>query len=302
MSVPSIIVDSLPETLTLTSNTRQSEMSDESDSSDGECFKALPDDTIEAIGSTASAIRKVIRENEETTNVVKYIRFTNVPPAIAENFSLRNTRQMFNHSTRCMIIKLVTKPHDLASRHLNVEVMYVLQEMGLHRSISMTGTHGVRGRYCEKQADESWLPRQPILGRSTKWPTVTVEMGVSESYRKLKADAEWWLTNSRGDVKLVIIVSVNRKTPQIKFETVTLTPATLRLQRPRDVPTIRQSITTSRDPKRPDATITVSPLVPLTIQFEELFCRQPVPPEHNIDLSPDQLREISGQVWDHQVF
>lgn len=295
-------MDSLPENLTLTSKTRHSEMSDESDCSDSECFEALPDDTIEAIGSTASAIRKVIRENEEITDIVKYIRFTNVPPAIAEKLSLRNTRQMFNHSTRCMIIKLVTKAHDLASRHLNGEVMYVLQEMGLHRSISMAGTHNVRGRYCEKQADESWLPRQPIPGRGTKWPTVTLEVGVSESYPKLKADAEWWLTNSRGDVRLVIIVSVDRKTPKIKFETVTLNPANLRLQRPRYVPTIRQSITTSRDPNRPDATITVSPSVPLTIQFEELFCRQPVPPEHNIDLSPNQLREISGQVWDHQDF
>ncbi|KAJ5561488.1 hypothetical protein N7461_000249 [Penicillium sp. DV-2018c] len=201
-------------------------MYDESDSSDVECFEALPDDTIEAIGSTARAIRRVIRENEETTDVVKYIRFTNVPSAIAEKFSLRNTRQMFNHSTRCMIIKLVAKPHELASRHLSAEVI------------------------------------QPIPGRSTKWPTVTVEVGVSEFYPKLKADAEWWLTNSRGDVKLVIIVSVSRKTPQIKFETVTLTPATSRLQRARDVPTIRQSITTSRDPKRPYATITVSPPVP----------------------------------------
>ncbi|KAJ5577123.1 hypothetical protein N7535_004049 [Penicillium sp. DV-2018c] len=237
-------------------------MYDESDSSDVECFEALPDDTIEAIGSTARAIRRVIRENEETTDVVKYIRFTNVPSAIAEKFSLRNTRQMFNHSTRCMIIKLVTKPHELASRHLSAEVMYVLQGMGLQRSISMTGTHSVRGRYCEKQADESWFLRQPIPGRSTKWPTVTVEVGVSEFYPKLKADAEWWLTNSSGDVKLVIIVSVSRKTPQIKFETVTLTSATSRLQRARDVPTIRQSITTSRDPKRPYATITVSPPVP----------------------------------------
>ncbi|KAJ9487068.1 hypothetical protein VN97_g6252 [Penicillium thymicola] len=271
----------------------------ESDFSDGECFTALPDDTIEAIGSTASAIRKVIRQNTETTDVVKYIRFTNVPPVIAEKFSLRNARQMFNHNTRCMIIKLVTKPHDLASRHLSTEVMYVLQEMGLQDSISMTGTYNVRGRYCEKQADESWVPRQPIPGRSTRWPTVAVEVGVSESYRKLKADAEWWLTNSRGDVKLVIIVSVSRKTPRIKFETVTLTPATFRLQRVRDVPTIRQSITTSR---QPDATITVSPPVPLTIQFEELFCRQLVPPEHNIDISPDRLRVLSGQVWDRQVF
>lgn len=57
-------------------------MSDESDSSGSGCSKTLLDDTIKAIGSTASAIRKVIRENEKATDVLKYIRFTNVPPAV----------------------------------------------------------------------------------------------------------------------------------------------------------------------------------------------------------------------------
>lgn len=209
---------------------------------------------------------------------------------------------MFNYDTQYMVIKLLTRAHEAASRHLCVEVMYVLRDMGLHRSITMAGSHSVRGGSCEKQADESWIPIQPVLGRDVKWPTVAVEVGVSESYRKLKADAEWWLTSSRGNVKLIIIVSINRKNPDIKFETVALDQINLRLQRPRYVPTIRQSITTSREAKRPDAPITVNPAVPLTIQFEELFCRQPVPPEHNIDLSPEQLREISTQVWKHQDF
>ncbi|KAF3022349.1 hypothetical protein E8E15_009221 [Penicillium rubens] len=159
--------------------------------------------------------------------------------------------------------------------------------MALDRSITMVGSATVRGGPSSKEPDESWIPTQPIPGRDAKWSTVVVEVGVSESYQKLKADAEWWLTDSRGNVNLAIIVAINRETPNI---------------RPRYVPTIRQSITTSRDPKRPDATITVSPPVPLTIQFAELFCRQPILPEHNIDLSPDQFREISGQVWDHQVF
>ncbi|KAJ9491497.1 hypothetical protein VN97_g1783 [Penicillium thymicola] len=48
--------------------------------------------------------------------VAKYLSFSNVPPAIAEKLSLRGTRQMFNYDTRSMIIKLVTGPHDAASR------------------------------------------------------------------------------------------------------------------------------------------------------------------------------------------
>jgi hypothetical protein len=74
----------------------------------------------------------------------------------------------------------------------------------------------------EDENDGAYGLAQPVPGRNPKWPTVVVEVGVSESYRKLRADAQWWLTNSRSDVKLVIIVSVSRKTPNIKFETVAL--------------------------------------------------------------------------------
>ncbi|KAJ5954350.1 hypothetical protein N7501_008629 [Penicillium viridicatum] len=51
---------------------------------------------------------------------------------------------------------------------------------------------------------------------------------------------------------------------------------------------------------RRDAQISTSPAVALTIKFEELFCRQPVPPEHNIELLPAQLEAISSAVWDEQ--
>jgi hypothetical protein len=284
-------------------------MSDDSDSleiehSDVECFEALPDDTVEAIGSTESAVRKIIRENIGTTDVVKYLRFTNVPPAIADKFSLRNTRQIFNRSTRYMIIKLFTGAHEIASRGLGLVVHSEIYNMGLGQSILPLGSKTIQGSFCRKQADEAYGPAQPIPGRNPKWPTVVVEVGVSESYRKLRADAAWWLTNSRGDVKLVIIVSISRKTPNIKFETIALDPTvnSLRLQRPRYVPKIRQTITASRDANNPNSQITIRPAVPLTIGFEELFCRQPVPPEHDIEVSPDRLGEISKQVWGEQEF
>ncbi|OQE19783.1 hypothetical protein PENFLA_c018G04147 [Penicillium flavigenum] len=274
-------------------------MSDDSDSpeverSDLECFEALPDDTVEAVGSTASAIRKIIRENQETTDVVKYIRFTNVPPALADKFSLRGTRQMFNRSTQCMIIKLLTGAHQTASRGLLSEVQHEIYNMGLERSIRPLGSKTTQGVFCRKEADESSQSRQ----------TVVVEVGVSESYRKLRADAEWWLTNSRGDVNLAVIVSISRKTPNIKYETVALDPTvnTLRMQRPRYVPKIRQTITASRHANNPNSQITIRPAVALTIRFEELFCLQPVLPEHNIDTSPYELGQISTDVWGEQGF
>ena len=280
--------------------TRHSEMSDDSDSrevehSDVECFEALPEDTVEAIGSTR-VIRKIIRENQETTDVVKYIRFTNVLPAIADKFSLRSTRQMFNRGTRYMIIKLITGASETASCGLDGAVQHEIYNMGLGESIRPLGSKTIQGVFCRKEADAAYGSAQPVPGRNPKWPTVVVEVGVSESYRKLRADAEWWLINSRGDVKLVIIVSLSRKTPDIKFEAVTLDPTVSY------VPKIRQTITASRDANKPNSQITIRPAIPLIIEFEELFCRQPVPPEHDIELSPDRLGVISTHVWGEQGF
>lgn len=198
-------------------------MSDDSDSPDVECFRALPDDTFEAIGSEASAIRRVIKEQQKLPiEVIKYLHFTDVPPPIAETFSLRSARHMLNYDTRSMIVKLLTGTHEIASQRLYLAVQLAVINMGLDDSIESVGSKRVRGVSSSKEADKSCTLMQPVPGRDAKWPTVVVEVGVSESYQKLKADAEWWLANSKGDVKLVIIVSVNRKTPNIKFETIFL--------------------------------------------------------------------------------
>ncbi|KAJ5616775.1 hypothetical protein N7537_001889 [Penicillium hordei] len=110
-----------------------------------ECFKALPDDTIEVIKSSASVIRRTAKEQKELPiEVVKCLRFIDVPPPIAENLSLSSTRQIFNHNTRCMIIKLLTRAYEVASRSLVIEVIYVVRDIGLYRSISIVGSYSVR--------------------------------------------------------------------------------------------------------------------------------------------------------------
>ncbi|KAJ5804815.1 uncharacterized protein N7518_001118 [Penicillium psychrosexuale] len=155
----------------------------DSDSTDIEFFRALPDDTYEAIRSEASAIRRIIKEQKELPfRVIKYYYF---------EMSRRNTTRISH------------QPWQKA------------------QSIHPVGSKRVRGVSSSKQADDSWALTQPVPGRNAKWPTVGVEVGVSETYRKLKADAWWWwLTNSKGDVKLVIIVSINRQKPKIKKSSV----------------------------------------------------------------------------------
>ncbi|KAJ5699334.1 hypothetical protein N7536_002347 [Penicillium majusculum] len=174
--------------------------------------------------------------------VVKYLRFRDVPPSIAGKLSSSSTQQMFNHGTQSMIVNLVTGAHQTASRDLFLSV----RRVGL----------GCVSKVCRCSMVAHQLPG--------------------------------------GQVKLVVIVSINRKVPEITFETVVLDPVVNSLHKWPYVPTVRQSITTSRPLNQPDAYISVYPAVPLTIRLEELFCRQPALSEHDIDISIDRLKKISA--------
>lgn len=51
------------------------------------------------------------------------------------------------------------------------------------------------------------------------WPTVVVEVGLSESCRKLEEDVKWWLTESEGRVQTAVAVSIEtRGVPQLTVE------------------------------------------------------------------------------------
>ncbi|KAJ5200935.1 hypothetical protein N7449_005738 [Penicillium cf. viridicatum] len=222
-------------------------MSDDSGTPDLECFKALPDDTFETMGSSARVIRTLMTYHIKTIQVVKYLRFKNVPPSVAERDFSKSTRSMYNHETRSLILKIVDGSHEVAKATLNTALDLTLHEMGLLSSIDPTGSARVRGGSCSKEPDGSWVPWPHLLGRDKKWPTVVIEIGVSKPFQKLRADAAWWLANSMGQVNLVLIVSINQTFPEITFQTIVLGPESS--AKHRYIPIVRQSVTTSRAPK-----------------------------------------------------
>jgi hypothetical protein len=62
-----------------------------------------------------------------------------------------------------------------------------------------------RGRNSSKEADSAFRPKS-FQPNKTDWPTTVIETGFSESPSHLRFDARWWLTESRGDVKIAIII------------------------------------------------------------------------------------------------
>ena len=77
-----------------------------------------------------------------------------------------------------------------------------------------------------KMPDECLYPpsRRPEHGQLRPWPSFVIETGVFESLPRLRMDATWWFANSCGDVRIVLVVSINKATRQVVLERWQLAP------------------------------------------------------------------------------
>ena len=66
-----------------------------------------------------------------------------------------------------------------------------------------------------KEADESFIPHSRPRGG---WPSLVIEIGVSESLTQLRRDAKFWLEDTGGQVNIVIIIAVKETTRRMTIE------------------------------------------------------------------------------------
>ena len=72
-----------------------------------------------------------------------------------------------------------------------------------------------------KEADEGIRPRtRPAHG----WPSLVFEIGYSESLPALHCDAAWWLLNSNGDTRMVVVIRAAENPPYLHLESWELVP------------------------------------------------------------------------------
>jgi hypothetical protein len=63
-----------------------------------------------------------------------------------------------------------------------------------------------------KQGDRTLLPwsRCSPQVQPCAWPTLVIETGVPDSLLRLRQNAKWWFNNSKGDVRIVLIVIMSK--------------------------------------------------------------------------------------------
>ncbi|KAJ5574269.1 uncharacterized protein N7459_008696 [Penicillium hispanicum] len=90
----------------------------------------------------------------------------------------------------------------------------------LNRDFWLRGAGEATGHSTNKQPDNCFLPGNKwAAGADAEWPSLVLEVGVSESSPQLYADARWWYSNSGGRTKMVVLVHVHKKKTTIEIWT-----------------------------------------------------------------------------------
>jgi hypothetical protein len=122
----------------------------------------------------------------------------------------KHTRKTHYVDTDLLVIKLMpSSEHEAAHLTLAGTVNRELEGIGLPiDSWFPVGAATFHGLNTSKEGDSIYNSMcRP--GRDA-WPTLVFEAGYSGSLNGLRADAHWQLTNFRGEVKIVIVISIVR--------------------------------------------------------------------------------------------
>ncbi|KAJ5185740.1 hypothetical protein N7491_006392 [Penicillium cf. griseofulvum] len=165
-----------------------------------------------------------------------------------------------------------------------------------------------------KEADQGFLPPSrlpPTTGSPPGWPTLTIETGLSESLSQLRQDARWWLSNSLGEVRIVLVISISKQKDRVFIEMWQLAPPnsprpltrayvqTLCQRNPNVPPLIQQPASSQTAYCAHELTITANGVTgaPLTLPFAALYDRPPAQGEGDIVLTAQDFLDITSVVF-----
>ena len=272
-------------------------------------LEGLKDQTqiFTSISGLRSAINTLSTHLYQGTAISQYLVFQSVTE---DNFTkIEEKRHIIGRGLRftyctdinTLIIKVPTKEHERVTRAFTHDFVRRIEHMGLTDldDLCDMGATIYKGHSIKKEADSCW---RPVATRPNPldWPTLVFEVGMSETLRKLRNDAQWWLANSQGRVKIVLLFKINQVTKTIHIEKWECRPATLtyalRSNRlPVQVPAQIQTVDIDAN-----GVITGSPPAttpPLVLHFRDIFLRQPVPPEQDVIYTAQNLQRLANGIW-----
>ncbi|OQE13623.1 hypothetical protein PENFLA_c045G02029 [Penicillium flavigenum] len=165
-----------------------------------------------------------------------------------------------------------------------------------------------------KQADQGFLPpsRRPSApGLPPGWPTLTIETGLSKSLSQLRQDAIWWLSNSSGEVRIVLVISISKRKDRVFIEVWQLAPPnsprpltrayiqTLCQQSPNVPPLVQQPAVLQQAYCAHEVEISANGVTgaPLTLPFVAVYDRSPAQGEGDIVLTGQDFLDVTSDLF-----
>ncbi|KAJ5687412.1 hypothetical protein N7536_010031 [Penicillium majusculum] len=228
--------------------------------------------------------------SKPTLEISEYFVIFIDPPSFDQEFLLPDPiaglRLFYNAALHTLILRMSTPEHSQVAGELHAAVLIALLPMGLKQKIQVyEGVNVPVGNGNVKQPDGGWGPIRHARGVPIR-PGVVVEVGVSDSETILRNDARMWVDPARGEADMAITLKVNRRKPQLKFDTWEWDSG---VQRPH----VTQSCVIERSADK----TTVSHH-PITIPFEYIFQRSPdILRETDIRLEKQDLIDMATSVW-----
>ncbi|KAF7173838.1 hypothetical protein CNMCM5623_006051 [Aspergillus felis] len=197
------------------------------------------------------------------------------------------------------IIKILTYGHDALTINITRQIDLFCSRMGMDSTAEFawggTTTRLLCARTKGKQPDGCLFPKARIQRDREAWPTLVIEAGVTASLPRLREEARWWLRNSQGEVRVVLVLGIHRQRRTLIIEKWEQQERSLTHQR--------------QLPRQPEAspqayaaqTIEISSEsvsgTPLVLHFEELLERPRQGREADIVVGEEQLRVCMRWVW-----
>lgn len=218
---------------------------------------------------------------------------------------LHHARFTYFEDIETLILKVPARWTEYAHVNFGMRISHMAHGMGLRtREFQGTGATRYTGFNSHKEGNSGFINN--TIRPGSGFPLVVIEAGLSESSRRLDAEAAWWFAHSKGEVNIVITIMVDPPNKMIivdkyfgKRVPLPTTRARTRAAQAGQVwyPDKHRTVVV-----RPSAVEVTFPSnatgPPLTLEFDKVIGRAPTrPAEQDIVLTAPLLREWADVVF-----
>ena len=159
---------------------------------------------------------------EEDRTQCQFRKITGVPKTAFEDLDkdgIADGRISYDFQTQDLIVKLIPiAALENAHTSLMSGILDKIIALGVPpNELCMLGAITQKGEFAARQADSSFKPTPERRGESD-CASLMIECGLSQSLADLRAAANWWLSNTQGQVRVVVVVSADLQNKGVFLE------------------------------------------------------------------------------------